>query len=431
MRVKEITMRAIQDPQRSALSLIRRMLNTAVPLAVAFCFTVSAGPSAKARVFAARPSEAAIIISGVGGAGWAHCSAGGSVADPGGVRGLFVAGANQISRASTAAAVMRLLPSDPTICGANLIIPWSSIDNGPGASPQYDWSFVDQAAAPWEAAGKIVNLIVWGTDENASQAFNGTPATPAYVLSTTDTVTCPDGVIPVYWESGYQTPWRAFQAAVISHVSGDPNIGYIRFGLGTGGEDFPVDGFADSACFSAWTAKGMSASQWLNLSISQVDYEASLGSSHPINIGLNPYPGTPDLPDKVAAEAVKFGMGIGMQGMTVTQTEHAKSHSGCYANWCSLFNTYAGQVPIEMQTYSPTTPDGGGMTGALPPILDYVLNQAHVQVLELYPEEWLVADDPTWPSYGQYHAAYSQALAQAASVVGGTGGPSPAPPPAR
>lgn len=130
---------------------------------------------------------------------WSNCSAGSEIADPGGVRGLFVAGANQTNNRSLASAILKYLPSDPTICGANLVIPWSAIDGGPGASPQYDWSFLDKAAAPWEAAGKIVNLIVWSTDEKASQGVDGTPATPAYVLSATDTVSCSnDDPTPLY-----------------------------------------------------------------------------------------------------------------------------------------------------------------------------------------------------------------------------------------
>ncbi len=351
---------------------------------------------------------------------WTDCSAGSTVADPGGVHGLFVAGANQVPNASTAAAVLNYLPTDSTICGANLVLPWSAIDHGPSASPQYDWSFLDQAAAPWKAAGKVVNLIVWGTDEKASEEVDGTPATPAYVLAATDTVSCPnDGSIPLYWEPAYQQPWRAFESALVAHVAGDPSVGYIRFGLGTGGEDFPVDGFAGGACFKAWTAKGLTAARWMDLSISQVDYEASLGSDHPILVGINSFPDAPQLPDKVAAEAASNGMGFGMQGMTVSQVQDAESHSACYADWCGLFSSWAGQVPLEVQTLSPSTPAGGGTSGALPPQLDYAITQAHAQVLELYPEEWLVADDPSWRTYPQFHDAYAQALALAASEVGG------------
>jgi hypothetical protein len=77
------------------------------------------------------------------------------------VRGLIVATANQTrpslpSAAVSNAQVLKYLVPDRTICGADLVIPWSAIDRGPGKNPRYDWSFLDQAAAPWVAAGKIV-----------------------------------------------------------------------------------------------------------------------------------------------------------------------------------------------------------------------------------------------------------------------------------
>jgi hypothetical protein len=90
-------------------------------------------------------------------------------------------------------------------------------------------------------------------------------------------------------------------------------------------------------------------------------------------------------------------MGFGMQGMTATQVQYAQSNSPCYADWCSLFTTWAGKAPFEVQTLSATDPTGGATTGALPPILSYVVPQTHAQVLELYPQEWLVADDPAGP----------------------------------
>ena len=66
-----------------------------------------------------------------------------------------------------------------------------------------------------------------------------------------------------------------------------------------------------------------------------------------------------------------------------------------------------------------TTPAGGGTSGALPAQLAYVVAQAHAQVVELYPQEWLVADGPAWPTFAQSHEAYAQGLARAASEVGG------------
>ncbi len=271
---------------------------------------------------------------------------------------------------------------------------------------------------------ELSRLIVWGTDEKVTQEVAGTPATPAYVLSATDTVSCADiGTIPVYWEAGYQDPWRAFEAEFVAHVAGDAKIGYIRFGLGTGGEDFPVDGFDQGTCNQAWVAKGLTADRWLSWSLSQIEYEASLHSDHPLNIGTNSFPGDKNLPDQVAAEAAKYGIGIGMEGMTATQIDLATTHPDrCYADWCTTFPAWLGRVPIEVQPYSPTAPDGSGPTGALPPLLSYVIAKTRTQVVELYAQEWLVADDPTRTGYAGYHDARTSALKKAASEIGGARG---------
>jgi len=66
---------------------------------------------------------------------------------------------------------------------------------------------------------------------------------------------------PVYWEAGFEKPYRAFIKAVVAKYGGDPRIGYMRFGVGPGAEDFVAHG-ADGACFSKWKAYGLSARSW-------------------------------------------------------------------------------------------------------------------------------------------------------------------------
>lgn len=395
------------------------------------------------------PTPPSTVSGGSAGsaAAWTHCSAGSEIADSGGVAGVFVADANNFD-AAIEADMERYLLSDPTICGFTVIIPWSAIDMGPTQTPQFRWDFLDNAVNQWTAGGtngKIVNLSVWGTDERSTVAGTGVPATPAYVLSSTDIVNCPSDSpsvppTPVYWEPGYQKPWQAFQAALVAHVNGNQNIGYIRFGLGAGDEDFPVDGFAqgfatDTGCWQAWKSAGLSAAVWRKLSTDQIDYEASLGSTHPIGISINGFPGAPDLPEQVAAEAAKNGMAIGMEGMTETLAQHPPLSAQCVADWCAPFATSEGKVPLLVQGYTQSCPSGGGPTGALPPLLSNAVGLDHAQVIELYPQEWLVADDMSWvvaasPSakppctkstYADYGAAYAQALAQTASEVGGAG----------
>lgn len=333
------------------------------------------------------------------------------VADPGAPHGLF---ANAVNLASPAQqqVILHYLLADPTVCGADIVVPWSAIDKGPGATPRYDWTQLDKWTGPWEAAGKEVNLIVWGVDEQPRQT--PVPATPAYVLSQVDTVQCDQNTppTPVYWEPGYEDNWKAFVAAVVDHVAGDPHVGYLRFGIGTGGESY-VENDLKGACLAQWNAHGYQR-DFPAYTAAMLAYEASLHSAKQIMVGINTFRGGDGFPDQVAATAVADGFGFGTQGLADSAI---RSGQPCYANWCALFDKYTGRVPLEVQTYEKTDPAGTGPEGTLPPLLRFALSE-HAQILELYPTEWLVADDPTWPGYPQGHAAYAQALAGAASVVG-------------
>ncbi len=255
------------------------------------------------------------------------------------------------------------------------------------------------------------------------------PATPAYVLHSTRTVKCDGNTTAVYWDAGYERPWRAFQKALMAHVQGNTHIGYIRFGLGAGGEDFPVQNFNSGNCVARWSKDGLTAAKWLAWSTSQIAYEASLGSDHPLMVAINEFPdstfpGSPrfsgSIAVKVAAAAGEAGMSIGMEGMTATGVSRdvPPAYTRC-GDWCEPFGTWATKVPLEMLTLTTTTPGGGGKTGDLAQIIPSVITQARVQVLELYPQEWLVADDPSWPGYGTYHCEYAATLAEAAADVGG------------
>jgi hypothetical protein len=124
---------------------------------------------------------------------WTQCSAGSAVADPGGAHGPFVANANRDwntpANPNINSAIATYLTPDPTICGFTVVIPWSAIDNGPGASPQYDWSFLDNTVSQWATNGKIVNLSVWGANEGPGALIlgnEGLPSTPTYVLNALD-----------------------------------------------------------------------------------------------------------------------------------------------------------------------------------------------------------------------------------------------------
>ena len=104
------------------------------------------------------------------------------------IRGLFLNSSNLPTQDWSR--IERFILNDPTVTGANIVVPWSAIDRGPNVSPQYDWSFAYQAAKPWIDAGKKVNILLWGAAQKSEQEFNNQSVTPAYVLKDTDTVSC-------------------------------------------------------------------------------------------------------------------------------------------------------------------------------------------------------------------------------------------------
>lgn len=338
------------------------------------------------------------------------------VADPQAPHGLFVNAANSPAALADEQEILQYTLTDSTVCGANLIVPWSSVDTGPTNQPQYNWTFVQKSMQPWVSAGKIVNLIVWGVAEQTSQQY-GQPVTPSYVFGQVDTVQCGnDPPAPVYWESGYLKNYEAFMKAVVAEYGSSPYVGYIRFGFGVGGEDYPQNGFDQSPCLSSWQRSGYSYGEWQNYTLQLMAFEKSLNSPKQILVGLNEIQGQNSVADAVAAQAVSYGFGFGIQGFSIGQEQADESGTQCYADWCALFSKYAGRVSLELQTTTHTYPDGTGV-GSLVDLAPFGL-RARAQIFELYPEEWLVANDPAFAGYGAYHKAYADALVSMADVVG-------------
>ncbi len=104
------------------------------------------------------------------------------------IRGLFLNSANLPTQDSER--IERFIIRDPTVSGANLIIPWSKIDRGQNITPQYDWSYINETAKPWIDAGKKVNLLAWGAAQKSEQEIDGKSMTPDYVLKQVETVSC-------------------------------------------------------------------------------------------------------------------------------------------------------------------------------------------------------------------------------------------------
>jgi len=355
--------------------------------------------------------------------------------DPDGTHGLFVWIHNFLPASELAAIQQYVLP-DKTVCGASIVVLWSQIDKGPAAKRQYQFSVVQKAIAPWAAAGKPVNLLFAGASETGA---NDT-ATPAWVLAQTGSnavalVSCPNpgmgqGVsapAPVYWQPGYATPYRAFIAAVIKKYGSDHRIGYMRFGIGMGAEDYVQHG-ADGACASDWAPYGLSASFWGTFSSNLVSYIASLHSKRQIMIAINNFAGDgapkskTAVPNVVAATATAAGIGFGT--LNLGAFGGAQVNQSCTLDtpfppyWCTAFDTSAGKVPLMFQTltfsYNPAQPS----IPALGKLIGYARTN-HAQFFELYPDEWLGADDPAWPTYAAHHVYLAKRLGDAAAWAGG------------
>ena len=178
-------------------------------------------------------------------------------------RGLFLNTANLPTQEWER--IERYILNDSTVTGANIVVPWSLVDRGPDAAPQYNWSYVYQQAKPWIEAGKTVNILLWGAAQKTEQEFNGKSITPEYVLQNTDTVSCQckidQGCVPnppqtpVFWDSDYQDNYRKVIKAAIAEFGDQPWIGYFRFGIGVGAESYPGNGvsYAKNPCTKEWT----------------------------------------------------------------------------------------------------------------------------------------------------------------------------------
>jgi hypothetical protein len=327
-------------------------------------------------------------------------------------------------------ALQTYVMSNPIVSGGNLTVEWGMIDNGPTANPQYDWTALDSAILPWAAAGKKVNLIVWANSDsttttcsNGQTSTTGNCAIPSYIwtaLGPSNYTSCDTQYgtqrIPNYLDrANFQIPYQQFLAAVVQKYGSDSRIGYIRFGLGHGGETYTVAGWNDNttACGQAFAAWGVTITSWETYLAGMLNFESSLHSSKQLMVGVTPMGApTTQVPDFVAPLAVPMRVGFGSQGL---QQSDIANYPSCTGDWCNLFAQFKGQVPLELQTVGQSDPTGAGSTGSLVTLIPFAVSH-HAAVLEIYYQDWLLAFDPAYPGYSQYGAAYAQVMTQAAKT---------------
>jgi len=321
------------------------------------------------------------------------------------------------------------LDGNSDVNGATIGIEWGGMDQGPSAgSSQYDFSYPDAQAQPWIQIGKKVNFVVWANADDAGTNCNtwgkyglnntGNCAIPAYVwtaLGASNITTCSTQYgtqqMPNYLASAFQSNYQAFMAAMIQHYANNPNIGYIRFGLGHGGESLPVANWNDTttACGQAYVNTwGLTIQGWENYLSTMLNYEGSLNSPVQLMVGVTPMGNPGDtVPDYAAPNAVQNGIGFGSQGLQLSDVNNCP---GATADWCELFGQYTGQVPLELQTYLQSCPDNNCTTGSLVNLIPFAVAN-HATIFEIYYQDWLTAYDPNYPGY---YPAYQPVLAAAA-----------------
>lgn len=320
--------------------------------------------------------------------------------------------------------------NNPVVTGATIAIEWAGSDQGLSAgSSQYDWTYPDAQAQPWIQAGKKVNFVVWANADDGSTTCgpestygsNGTGncAIPSYVwtaLGSSNYVVCNtqfgNQQMPNYLASAFQSNYKAFMAAMIQHYQGNASVGYIRFGMGHGGESLPVANWNDTttACGQAYVNTwGLTIQSWENYLQTMLNYEGTLNSPVQLLDGITPM-GNPNdqVPDFAAPIAVQNSIGFGSQGWQLSDVNNC---SGSTADWCELFAQYTGQVPLELQTYLQSCPDNSCTTGSLVDLVPWAVSN-HATVMEIYWQDWLVSYDPNFPGYYPQYQPVLQAAAE-------------------
>ena len=314
--------------------------------------------------------------------------------------------------------------ASPLVDGVSTALNWSAVDRGPGAiGGQYQWRAFDSGIQRFIDAGKKVNLLVQPISYGSTNV-----ATPSYVMNDPSVVkvSCrggPGGVaytdFPVVYEKAFKNAYKGFIAQVIQHYANNHHIGYIRFGLSVGNEIF-AQCAREEAALAGLTVPQWRDQMWFPYDKEMMDYEKSLNPTMEIESPMTPWGGEAIWTDTEAANAVADGFGFGCQGL---QASDLARYPTCTADWCNLFNKYAGRGAIlELSTLGPSDPTGTcespscapgqRATGPLPQLIAFAVEH-HANTFEIYPHDLLTAFDPKHPRYAEYHKIYAAAIAAA------------------
>ena len=251
-----------------------------------------------------------------------------------------------------------------------------------------------------------------------------------------NSTTCSAQQVPNWRSSALQASYQAALKQLISHYGSNPSIGYIRVGLGRGGEINLPQGWNDStsgACYTAYTTTwgytaGADATFTWNAYLQlMVQYEGGLASPKPLLVSITPVTGAGiAVDDFLAPIAVANGVSFGSQGL---QASDITNYPNCGGDWCSLFAKNPATQIRELQTIGQSCPANttcanslATLTGPLDPLIPFALLHGSNN-LEFYYQDWLIAYDATYASSAgasSATAAYLAAIQKAATTSGVT-----------
>lgn len=286
-----------------------------------------------------------------------------------------------------------------------------------------------------------------------SVTINGTSGTLAHNTSVSLVVTasssgnnyttCSGQQVPNWESSTFTSNYKAATAALVNHLKSAPysgQIGYVRVGLGRGGEINLPQGWDDStsgSCYAAYTtawgyAAGSTSDNWNAYLQGMVQYEATLSAPFPVLVSITPITDVGIEPDDfIAGVAHQSGISFGNQGL---EASDITNYPTCGGDWCNLFAQYPSTAVRELQTLGQSCPSGtnacpngntltnstGSLASSTAPTLLAFATAHGGNNLELYYQDWLVAfesgyNNPVDSNSGQYQTAYANAITTASS----------------
>lgn len=368
------------------------------------------------------------------------------VADSTAPHGMFVWNPYGVETANNYENVMesQVIGKDKTLCGVSLVVQWSDVEATRG---QYTWQPVQQQLLPYAQAGLRVNLLFVAASE---VGVGKDAATPAWVFNQDGVakVNCSgQPYYPNFIDPTFEKDWESFITAAVQHFSDSAalgtyqyasQVGYIRFGLGAGAEAYPGHFSSSNDCYNQWVSvAGWTYAKWQQHALNIVNYMGHVSTDKQLMVALNNIQDDPNAPygfsNAVARVAASYHIGFGTENLGIAHiADTGVTPAPCnpvtnkLANiyWCQAFTRHMGAVPFQFQPIRATTPDSP-VASQYPNLdfanlLQYALDN-NAQILELYPQEWIAADDPSAIPGGidtQSQAEHRTALDNASLILG-------------